>query len=67
MLTQRLYETDQLARSRSMLVHLPLPQDDPRVRRPDITRAQKWLRWEPRVTLAQGLKSTIAYFKGKVS
>jgi dTDP-glucose 4,6-dehydratase len=57
----------QATRSRSRMVFRPLPQDDPKQRRPDITRAQKWLRWEPRVTLAQGLKSTIAYFKGKVS
>jgi len=53
-------------RSRSRVVFRPLPQDDPKQRRPDITRARKWLRWEPRVPLAEGLKSTIAYFQGKV-
>ncbi len=54
-------------RSRSKLVFRPLPQDDPKQRRPDITRAKSWLKWEPRVPLAEGLKSTIAYFRTKVS
>jgi len=53
-------------RSRSRVVFRPLPQDDPKQRRPDITRARKWLRWEPRVALAEGLKSTITYFRNKV-
>ena len=53
--------------SRSKLVFRPLPQDDPKQRRPDITRAKSWLKWEPRVPLAEGLKSTIAYFRKMVS
>ena len=53
--------------SRSRIVFKPLPQDDPKQRRPDITRARTWLRWEPKVALAQGLKSTIAYFRKKIS
>jgi dTDP-glucose 4,6-dehydratase len=52
--------------SRSRIVHKPLPQDDPKQRRPDITRARKWLGWEPRVPLAEGLESTIQYFKPRV-
>jgi dTDP-glucose 4,6-dehydratase len=52
--------------SRSRLVFRPLPQDDPKQRRPDITRAKRWLHWEPRVTLAKGLKATIAYFREKL-
>lgn len=52
--------------SRSKLVCKPLPQDDPKQRRPDITRARKLLGWEPKVALADGLKDTIAYFKTKV-
>ena len=52
--------------SRSKLIHKPLPQDDPKQRRPDITRAKKLLKWEPQVPLAEGLKSTIAYFRTKV-
>src|SRR5882672_8984265 len=52
--------------SRSRIVHQPLPQDDPKQRRPDITRARKLLGWEPVVALADGLKKTIAYFRDKV-
>jgi len=43
-----------------------LPQDDPKQRRPDITRARKWLGWEPAVPLAEGLESTIRYFEPRV-
>lgn len=53
-------------RSRSRIVFKPLPQDDPKQRRPDITRARKWLKWEPKVELTKGLKSTIAYFSEKL-
>ena len=52
--------------SRSRMVFRPLPQDDPKQRRPDITRAKRWLHWEHRVTLAKGLKATIAYFREKL-
>ena len=45
--------------SRSRVVHEPLPADDPKVRRPDITRARKLLGWEPRVSLETGLRATI--------
>lgn len=49
--------------SKSKLIHLPLPQDDPKQRRPDITLAQQLLGWELTVPLDQGLEKTIAYFK----
>jgi len=52
--------------SRSRIVHKPLPQDDPKQRQPDITRARKWLGWEPKVPLQDGLESTIQYFKPRV-
>jgi len=52
--------------SKSKLVFRPLPQDDPKQRRPDITKAKKILRWEPRVPLAEGLVKTIEYFRKKV-
>jgi dTDP-glucose 4,6-dehydratase len=52
--------------SRSRIVRRPLPEDDPKVRRPDITRARTLLGWEPKVPLEQGLQSTLAYFKTKV-
>ena len=42
--------------------HLPLPQDDPKQRKPNIERAQKLLGWEPKVNLAEGLKKTVDYF-----
>ncbi len=50
-------------KTRSKLVFRPLPSDDPKQRRPDITLAKKHLGWEPRVKLDQGLKSTVAYFR----
>jgi UDP-glucuronate decarboxylase len=49
--------------SSSKIVYHPLPVDDPRQRRPDITVAKRELGWEPAVALADGLKSTIAYFE----
>jgi len=52
--------------SRSQIVFKPLPQDDPRQRQPDITRARQILHWEPQIPLAQGLVKTIEYFRLKV-
>ena len=52
--------------SRSKIVFRPLPQDDPRQRRPDISRAKARLGWEPRVPLAEGIVKTIEYFRDKV-
>jgi dTDP-glucose 4,6-dehydratase len=52
--------------SRSSIVFKPLPQDDPKQRRPDISRARQILRWQPTVDLSEGLKSTIGYFRSKV-
>ena len=49
--------------SRSRVVHRPLPEDDPRQRRPDISRAQELLSWAPRTQLKEGLTRTIAYFE----
>jgi dTDP-glucose 4,6-dehydratase len=50
----------------SRLVYKPLPEDDPKVRQPDITRARTLLKWEPKVSLEEGLRKTLAYFKTKV-
>ena len=50
--------------SKSELIALPLPADDPRQRRPDITLAQNTLGWNPTIALEQGLEKTIAYFAG---
>ena len=49
--------------SRSRIVHRPLPENDPRQRRPDISRAQELLAWTPRTPLKEGLIRTIAYFE----
>jgi UDP-glucuronate decarboxylase len=48
--------------SNSKLVKMPLPQDDPRQRQPDITLAREKLDWEPKMQLREGLTKTIAYF-----
>jgi len=56
-----------LTGSRSQVVREPLPEDDPKVRQPDISRARELLGWEPKVPLAEGLGRTIAYFKAKLA
>jgi len=52
-----------LTGSRSKVVHRQLPQDDPRQRRPDISKAQQKLDWRPLTPLRQGLMKTIPYFE----
>lgn len=52
-----------LTGSQSKIVHMPLPEDDPKQRRPDITQAESALDWEPTVQLRDGLSHTIAYFE----
>jgi dTDP-glucose 4,6-dehydratase len=52
-----------LTHSSSQIVHNPLPVDDPKVRRPDISRARTLLKWEPQVPLEDALRRTIEYFK----
>tara|TARA_B100000686_G_C16797716_1_gene983619 strand:- start:868 stop:1803 length:936 start_codon:yes stop_codon:yes gene_type:complete len=49
--------------SSSDIVYQPLPKDDPKVRKPDISLAEEHLNWEPRVTLEEGLSKTITYFR----
>ena len=53
----------ELTKSKSKIVHKGLPVDDPKVRKPDITRARKYLKWEPKVELKTGLIEAINYFK----
>jgi dTDP-glucose 4,6-dehydratase len=55
-----------LTNSSSSIVRRPLPEDDPRQRQPDISKARRVLGWEPRVPLEEGLKQTAEYFRGKV-
>lgn len=57
----------ELTGSRSRIVHMPLPADDPRQRRPDITLARQQLDWEPKIQLREGLEKTIAYFDAQLA
>lgn len=59
-------EIKELAGSKSKIVFKPLPPDDPKVRRPDITRAKEILSWEPKIPRKEGLKRTLEYFKQKL-
>ena len=53
--------------SASKIIYQPLPKDDPKQRKPDITLAKKVLDWEPKYTRAEGLVPTLQYFKKKVN
>jgi nucleoside-diphosphate-sugar epimerase len=55
-----------MTNSKSKLVYKPLPTDDPKQRKPDITLARTLLKWEPKVALEQGLVTTLDYFRTKV-
>jgi nucleoside-diphosphate-sugar epimerase len=55
-----------LTGSSSQIVYRPLPEDDPKVRQPDITRARTLLGWEPKVALEEGLTKTLEYFRAQV-
>jgi dTDP-glucose 4,6-dehydratase len=56
----------ELTGSKSEIAYRPLPQDDPQVRQPDITKARKLLNWEPKVDLDEGLIKTIDYFRARL-
>lgn len=56
-------EVIKLTGTKQKIVYLPLPVDDPKQRKPDITRARELLKWEPKVSRAEGLKKTYEYFK----
>jgi dTDP-glucose 4,6-dehydratase len=57
----------ELTGSSSKIMFNPLPQDDPQVRQPDISKARELLGWEPEVTLEEGLKKTIQYFRERLT
>lgn len=59
-------EIVRLTGARSRIVFKPLPKDDPKQRRPDLTKARQRLRWEPQIDLTTGLTRTITYFRGRV-
>ncbi|WP_119308253.1 UDP-glucuronic acid decarboxylase family protein [Cohaesibacter haloalkalitolerans] len=56
----------EMTSSRSRIEHLPLPKDDPVVRRPSITRANRLLGWQPTIPLREGLEKTVAYFAAEI-
>lgn len=57
------YTIKKLCRSSSEITHEPLPQDDPKIRQPNITKAQRLLSWKPEMELEKGLSLTIEYFR----
>ena len=57
----------QATNSKSKIIRVPLPEDDPKIRQPDITRAKKHLNWEPVISLDEGLQSTLEYFKEQLN
>ena len=57
----------QASQSKSKVVQFPLPEDDPKTRQPNITLARKLLDWEPKVSLDEGLESTLKYFKQQIN
>ena len=59
-------EIIRLTGSKSKIVFKPLPKDDPKQRKPDIGKARRLLKWEPKVDLESGLQETISYFRGRV-
>jgi dTDP-glucose 4,6-dehydratase len=59
-------EIIELTGSRSTLVYKPLPEDDPKIRQPDITKARNLLGWEPVVGRSEGLKRTLDYFMNEL-
>jgi dTDP-glucose 4,6-dehydratase len=60
-------EVLEITGSRSEIVHMVLPQDDPTRRRPDIGKARELLGWEPKVSLREGLDRSLAYFQACVA
>ncbi len=57
----------QATQSKSKIVQVPLPEDDPKTRQPNITLAKKLLDWEPKVSLDEGLGATLEYFKQQIN
>jgi dTDP-glucose 4,6-dehydratase len=60
-------EVIRITGSKSKIIYNPLPQDDPKVRQPDISKSKQVLGWEPKVPLEDGLKETILFFKEKLN
>lgn len=65
-ITELATEVMEVCNSKSELVHLPLPEDDPKQRKPDISRAQTLLGWTPTIQLRAGLERTVEYFRPRI-
>jgi len=65
-ITEFAKEVVSITNSKSKIIFTPLPEDDPKVRQPDITKAKSVLNWEPKVTRSEGLSITMNYFKNKL-
>lgn len=61
------HQIKMMTSSSSLIVHSPLDQDDPKKRKPDISKAKKLLCWEPTISLEKGLEETITYFKQELA
>jgi len=59
-------EVAMICGSEVRIKYMPLPPDDPKQRKPDITRAQQWLNWNPTIELREGLQRTVAYFAARL-
>ena len=59
-------EVARICSTNTEIKYMPLPQDDPRQRKPDITRAQQLLKWNPTIPLSKGLEKTVAYFSERL-
>jgi UDP-glucuronate decarboxylase len=59
-------EVAQICKREVVIKHMPLPEDDPRQRKPDITRAQELLSWTPKIPLREGLEKTVNYFAARI-
>jgi dTDP-glucose 4,6-dehydratase len=60
------YEVREITESNSEVIFRPLPEDDPKVRRPDVTKAHDLLGWEPKVSRQDGLRRTFSFFQKSV-
>lgn len=59
-------EIVEITNSKSKIIHKPLPINDPKVRKPDISKAKKFLNWEPKISREEGLKKVLEYFKSEL-
>jgi dTDP-glucose 4,6-dehydratase len=61
------HRVKEMTNSKSEIEFRPLPKDDPKQRKPDISKAKRVLDWEPKISLEEGLKPTLEFFQNKLS